>query len=127
MRVYIDSDILIWHLRGEKRALNFFRKLKKDKSIDFWIGALNRAEIVFFMRESEKAETMQFLALFSTASVDQEIVDSAAEIYQTWNPSHGIDINDAILAATVMKTGGKIYCLNKKHYPMSDIVVEKAW
>ena len=26
MRVYIDSDILIWHLRGETRARNFLRK-----------------------------------------------------------------------------------------------------
>jgi predicted nucleic acid-binding protein len=38
-----------------------------------------------------------------------------------------VDVNDAILAATAMKTGGKIFCLNRKHYPMHDIPVDKAW
>jgi hypothetical protein len=27
MRVYIDSDILIWHLRGEKKAASLLRGL----------------------------------------------------------------------------------------------------
>ena len=44
-----------------------------------------------------------------------------------WHSSHGLDINDAMLAATVKNTGGKIYTLNVKHYPMSDLVVLKAW
>ena len=35
--------------------------------------------------------------------------------------------NDAILAATVRATGGKLYCLNTRHYPMDDILVEQAW
>lgn len=40
---------------------------------------------------------------------------------------HGIDVNDAILAATVAATGGKIITQNVKHYPMPDIAVVKAW
>jgi predicted nucleic acid-binding protein len=42
-------------------------------------------------------------------------------------PSHGIDINDAILASTAMHYSGKIFTLNKKHYPMPNILVGKAW
>lgn len=70
---------------------------------------------------------MTFLANFSTAPVDQKIIDFAGSLYRKWNPSHGIDINDAILAATVLETGGKIFCLNVKHYPMNDVVAERAW
>ena len=44
-----------------------------------------------------------------------------------WNPRKGTDINDAILAATVLQTGGKIYTLNSKHYPMPEITVQRAW
>ena len=29
--------------------------------------------------------------------------------------------------APAIRTGGVIYCLNRKHYPMSDIRVERAW
>ncbi len=65
--------------------------------------------------------------MFKCAPVDQEIVDLAGKIYRKWKPSHGIDVNDAILAATAQNTGGKIFTLNVKHYPMSDIIVEKPW
>jgi hypothetical protein len=38
-----------------------------------------------------------------------------------------VDINDAIMAATAVQTGGRIFCLNRKHYPMPDLLVKKAW
>jgi len=44
-----------------------------------------------------------------------------------WNPRSGTDVNDAILAATVLQTGGKIYSLNSMHYPMPEVVVQRAW
>jgi predicted nucleic acid-binding protein len=127
MRAYIDSDVLIWHLRGERRALNFFLTFKQKGEYELWVGAMQRAEIVFFMRPGEEATTELFLAQFKTAPVDQAIIDIAGGIYRKWHSSHGIDINDAILAATAMKTGGVIYCLNRKHYPLTGLVVHRAW
>lgn len=127
MRAYIDADILIWHLRGNKKATLFLESLQASPEYDLWTGAMQRAEVVFFMRDQEESDTMAFLAQFNTCPVDQSVVDQAGLIYRRWHPSHGVDPNDAILAATVMLTGGKIYCLNTKHYPMPDILVEKAW
>jgi predicted nucleic acid-binding protein len=127
MRAYIDSDILIWHLRGEKKATAFLKKLKRDEDYELWTGVMQRAEIVFFMRPEEEESTKLFLSQFKTASFDKNIVDKAGDLYRKWNPSHGIDVNDAILAATVMTTGGSIFCLNKKHYPMAEVPVKKAW
>ena len=127
MRAYIDSDILIWHLRGERKALNFLKQLRDNGDYEFWIGAMQRAEIVFFMREHEEKGTYLFLSQFKTAAVDQIIVDEAAILYRQWNPAHGVDINDAILAATVKRTGGRIFCLNKKHYPMPEVIATKVW
>jgi predicted nucleic acid-binding protein len=91
------------------------------------MGAMQRAEIVFFMKPEEETATLLFLSQFKTAAIDQRIIDSAAALYRRWQPSHGLDINDAILAATVMQTGGQIFCLNTKHYPMPDLLVKKAW
>ena len=127
MKAYIDSDVLIWHLRGERKALNFLKRLRDDEQFDLWIGAMQRAEVVLFMRPAEEASTLLFLAQFQTASVDQQIIDKAGEFYRKWNPSSGTDVNDAILAATVLQTGGKVYTLNSKHYPMPEIAVQRAW
>ena len=127
MRAYIDSDILIWHLRGKRKALNFLRRLRDEDEYDLWTGVMQRAEVVFFMRPDEEEETLLFLSQFKTESVDQRSIDDAASLYRKWHPSHGIDINDAILAATVIQTGGRIFSLNKKHYPMPEVLAKKAW
>ncbi len=127
MRAYIDSDILIWHLRGNKKASTFLAKLNQNQQYNLWIGAMQRAEIVFFMRDTEKNNTVRFLSHFKTSAVSEKIIDNAGELYRKWNPSHGIDINDAILAATVQETGGIIFCQNIKHYPMPNILVQRGW
>jgi predicted nucleic acid-binding protein len=127
MRAYIDADILIWHLRGENKALSFLKRLARDSAYELWTGAMQRAEVVFFMESDEEELTLLFLAQFKTAPVDQKVVENAAALYREWNPSHGIDINDSILAATAMITGGQIFCLNKRHYPIPGLMVKKAW
>jgi hypothetical protein len=127
MKIYVDADILIWHLRGDKKALHFLKKLFSDGTNELWIGAMQRAEIVFFIRPEEEPSTIHLLSHFHTAPVNETIVDTAAQLYRQWHPSHGVDINDAILAATAIHHGGRICCLNRKHYPMPDIVIEKAW
>ena len=127
MRAYIDSDVLIWNLRGESKAVRFLRRLSGDGQYELWTGAMQRAEVVFFLRPEEEATAMRFLARFKTASVQQGTVDKAAALYRQWHSSHGVDMNDAILAATAMETGGRIFCLNVKHYPMPDVLTTKAW
>ena len=127
MRAYVDSDVLIWHLRGERKALRFLRRLRASEENELWTGAMQRAEIVFFMKPEEETATLLFLSQFKTASIDQRIIDAAATLYRRWQPSHGLDVNDAILAATVMQTGGQIFCLNTRHYPMPGLLVKTAW
>lgn len=127
MRAYIDSDILIWHLRGEKKAYQLIKTVRDQHDHELWIGALQRAEVVFFMRPDEEEDTFLFLSEFKTAAVDQTIVDQAGALYRQWHATHGIDINDAFLAATAAKTGGVIYTLNLKHFPMPGLNVKKGW
>ncbi len=127
MKAFIDSDILIWHLRGEQKALDLLTKLRDREKFELWTGAMQRAEVVFFMRPVEEEPTHLFLSQFKTAPVDQQITDKAGELYRRWNPRNGTDVNDALLAATAMQAGGKIYTLNSKHYPMSEVVVQRAW
>ena len=44
-----------------------------------------------------------------------------------FSPSHGIDFNDAILAAKAAETCGHIFTLSRKHYPMTEIVIKQTW
>jgi hypothetical protein len=127
VRAFIDSDVLIWHLRGERKALKLLKQLRDKEKCELWTGALQRAEVIFFMRPNEEEATLLFLSQFKTAPVDQVVIDKAGELYRKYNPRYGIDVNDAILAAIVIQTGGKIYTLNTRHYPMPEVVVKCAW
>lgn len=127
MRAYVDSDILIWHLRGEGRAAALLRRLSGEPGVELWTGALQRAELVFFMRPGEERATLSFLSRFRIEPVTQEVVDAAGALYRRWHPSHGIGVNDAMLAATVGVTGGRLYSQNPKHYPMPDISIARGW
>ena len=123
----MDADILIWHLRGERKACSFLRRLLEDPSVELWTGAMQRAEVLFFMQPAEEEMTMLLLSQLKTAPVDQSVIDEAGRMYRQWNLSHGVDGNDVILAATVLLNGGVLYTLNKKNYPMSHVAVQKAW
>jgi len=127
MKVFVDSDILIWHLRGKREAKGLLKTLIDDVDTELWIGSMQRAEIIFFMHENEEMITMDLLSLFRTHPVDQAIIDQAGIFFRRFNPSHGIDPNDAILAATVALKGGRIITQNTSHYPMQNIIVQKGW
>jgi len=127
MRIYIDADVVIWHLRGDPQAGQFFQELFAASGDEPWMGAMQRAEIVFHMRPGEVKRTTNFLALFQTAAIDQATVDLGADFYRRWHPSHGIDVNDALLAATALLNDGRIICLHLKHYPTPEVRVAKAW
>ena len=99
MKAFIDSDILIWHLRGELKASKFLHKLSQNNQYELWTGAMQMAEIVFFMRPKEELLTKQFLAKFKIAAINQKTVETAGKLFRKWNASHNIDVNDAILAA----------------------------
>ncbi len=127
MRAYVDADVLIWHLRGAEKATEFLSALSRDPSFELWIGAMQRAEVVFFTQPDEEEATRLVLERFETTPLTAAIVDLGAQYYQRWHPSHGIDINDALLAASATTTGGKIFTLNVEHYPMPNVLVDEAW
>jgi predicted nucleic acid-binding protein len=127
MRSYLDSDVLIGHLRGDRRARALLERLSSGGHADLWIGALQRIEIVFFMHPDETDDTEAFLQRFHTDSLTEEIVDYAGVLYRQWHPSHGTGINDCVLAAMALLSGGKIYTRNLKHFPMPGLSVVRAW
>ncbi len=127
MRSYLDSDVLIGQLRGDPRAQAFLERLSAEGQEELWIGALQRIEIVFFMGPNEADDTEALLQRFHTDPVTEEIVDYAGMLYRQWYPSHGTGINDCVLAAMALLSGGKIYTRNLKHFPLPGLVVARAW
>src|SRR5436190_22874291 len=87
VRSYLDSDVLVWWLRGDRRAADFLQALDAGGE-RLWIGAMQRVELLFFAQTpAEVTETHELLMRFETYPLTEEVADLASVLYRQWNPS----------------------------------------
>jgi len=127
MRVFIDADVLIWHLRGRQEARECLSRLLRSPECELWTGAWQKVEVSFHTTREELPLVDSLLRLLRIAPIDSDTVDEAARIFREWSPSHGIEEGDALLAAQVIRAHGKLVTLNTRHFPMPEIAVQRAW
>jgi predicted nucleic acid-binding protein len=111
----LDTNILIEYLRGrqEARALLEAQDEKPRVSVgsvmELYAGFRNR-------REEQNAE--RFLSEMNVLPVTHEIAKRAGVFSRLYEPSHGLDDIDALIAATAEHHGFRLATLNVKHFPM---------
>ncbi|MFH0925392.1 MAG: type II toxin-antitoxin system VapC family toxin [bacterium] len=120
--IIIDSDILIWILRGNKEIRAQFEKAITQTGGSIFITPIQLAELYAGIREKEKLDTEKFLTTFSLINIDGKIGRLAGEFMNKYHKSHSITIADALIAASTKICGLKLWTLNKKHYPMLEKV-----
>jgi predicted nucleic acid-binding protein len=116
--IVIDTDIIIWILRGNKEIKEMFKKTIKQTKGSIFVTPIQLAEIYAGIREKEKIDTEIFLDSFSILNIDVKIGKLAGEFMNKYQKSHNIAINDALIAASAKIHGLRLWTLNKKHYPM---------
>ena len=122
----IDSDILIDHLRKEKKALDFL-DTEIEKGSLLFLSVISRAEIYTGMRKGEEEVVSSLFEIITSVNVDATIADKAGEYLRKFSKSHALNIGDAIIAATASEMELSLATRNLKHYPMKDIPVLKPY
>lgn len=84
-------------------------------------------ELYCGMRPGEERLLERFLTAFDKIEVTDKIARSAGIYLNNYRKSHGINMADAIIAASAKHTNARLYTLNTKHYPMSDIEIVKPY
>lgn len=79
------------------------------------------------MLPDEKKQLEVFLSFIDKLEVSDEIADIAGEYMNKYRKSHGINMADAIIAATARHVDVTLYTLNKKHYPMEEVKVVRPY
>ena len=110
----IDSDVLIWYLRGNELSKDIV-----EKNIPFSISVVNYMELVQGMRDKK-----EFLAFqkkiheWNTRiiQVDEEISMRAMFYVEEFFLSKSMMLADAIIAATAIEKGLEVITANAKHY-----------
>jgi predicted nucleic acid-binding protein len=110
----VDTDVIIWHMRGDEKARDLIYK-----SIPFDISVITYIELIQGMRD--KKEMNGLIKQLSKWNIDivqiNRDISTRAMIYiEQYRHSNGMDLADALIAATCIHNSEVLITANEKHY-----------
>ena len=112
--ILIDTDVLIWYLRGNKEAYTLIHSLP-----NFCISSVTHMELVQGMRNKDELRTLQKTLKqwnVKTIYINEEISAKALFYVEEYFLSHSMQLADALIGATATMYGIKLITANDKHY-----------
>lgn len=109
-----DTDVLIWCFRGDPKATR-----KIDSTLPKQISVVTLMELIQGARnQSEQRQIRNFLSHtgFTVLPLTDEIGHRASILIETHSLAGGLQLADALIAATVLEHGSKLCTGNAKHY-----------
>lgn len=116
----IDTDIIIWILRGNKKYEEFLQNLKDKDSLS--VSTVTIAEIYKNIFPSEIVKTENVLNELETWDVTPPVAKQAGLYWQEYiKRLKNLSLTDCLIAATANVHNLILVTLNTKHFPMKDI------
>jgi len=112
--VIIDTDVLIWYLRGDENAQKSIAA-----NIPFKISVITYIELLQGMKDKNELRILQkYLKNWSTEimHINENISTRAMFFIEDYYLNHSMEMADAIIAATALETGDMLLTANDKHY-----------
>lgn len=114
----LDSDVLIWLLRGRRETLERLEALEGP----FGMSVVSRAEIWAGAREKESREIETLFLSLTTYTVDAAVADLAGQFLRRYlRRAPGVGLADALIAATAVMHGLILVTYNVVHFPMPEL------
>ena len=110
----IDTDVLIWYLRGNKKAKDAIEKLN-----DFFISVVTYMELVQGMRNKRELSALRSALRKWNAKIlfiSEDISAKAMFLVEQHYLSNSLALADALIASTAISNGLKLLTGNVKHY-----------
>lgn len=118
----IDTDIIIWVLRGNKQYEDLLQSLKDKSTLS--ISVVTIAEIYKNIYPSEIVKTENVLNELQTWDVTHEIAKQAGLYWKEYvKRLKNLNLTDCLIAATANVNNLTLVSLNSRHFPMRDIKV----
>ena len=110
----IDTDVLIWNLRGNERAASFL-----DGNVPFSISVVSYMELLQGLRDKDELRVLRRAIRFwktDIVQIDADISNRAAFLVEEYALSHSMQMADALIAATALTFGSTLVTANDRHY-----------
>ena len=119
-RVLLDTDVIIWYLRGRESVHAWVQEISRDGVPR--CSALSVTEVVSGMRPKEESATREFLQALRVIDVDRGIAWHAGELIRSRGREEvTLDFVDATIAATCLRHRLALATYNLRHYPISEL------
>lgn len=114
----LDSDVLIWLLRGRTDTLKRLDALEGP----FGVSVISRAEIWAGARESEVRQIEELFASLTTYPVEASVADLGGRfVRQSRRRGSRLELPDALIAATAVMHGLRLVTYNVSHFTMPEL------
>lgn len=110
----VDTDVWIDFLRGTPQAVAFVSKLPNDVAI----SSISVAELYAGVRDGVESQALKdLLDTLEIIDLNRDIAQAGGLIRREHGKTHGVGLNDALIAATAVNRNACLHTLNVKHYP----------
>ena len=120
----VDTDVLIWFLRGQLSAR---RAVENCDSVD--LSAVTYMELAQGARDKEELRLLRHtirLNGWRVLPLTEEISHRATMYIENYALSHGLRLADALIAASAVQYGAALMTANTRHYEcVRDIALER--
>ncbi len=110
----IDTDVLVWHLRGNEKARDTIHS-----SFPFGISVVTYIELIQGMKDKKQMNSfIKQLAKWNIEIVQiSDDISTRAMIYvEQYHHSNSMELADALIAATCTNKAEVLLTANDKHY-----------
>lgn len=122
-RLLLDTDIVIHLLKKRNDVLELFIDMH-EQDTQFYLSPIVIAEIYVGALKKEHTEIEAFFNLCTRLTLDAKTAKQVGLFAAQYRKAYqGISLEDYLLAATAEQLNCPLWTLNKKHYPMDEIVL----
>jgi len=110
----IDTDVLIWYLRGNVNA-----KKTIIANVPFKISVITYLELIQGVQNKKELGILQKQLKnwsIDTLQISENISTYAMFLVENHFLSHSLELGDALIAATALETNEVLLTANDKHY-----------
>ncbi len=121
MTVLVDSDILVEVSRGRNvDVVSQWMELSNSDAAVLY-SPISAAELWAGARASEYDALTNLFRALTCIPIDEETGRQAGVYLRQYRRSHGIEIADALIAASAVANNAKLWTRNRKHYPVKEL------
>lgn len=111
----VDSDIIIWYLKGRKKEIDLLDELSKKGEL--FSSVVTITEVRAGLTKKAREVIRELKNIFIPLDINPGVAELAGEFKQKYK----LDIADMFIAATAVLSDLTLVTYNQKHFPMREV------